>query len=76
MAVEYLAKIGFPKKIVEKKIEDEFGSELIGQIEKIYGKYHRKNELPRLKIKKKLLTGFLFSRYKDMSVFNLDFYTL
>jgi 2-oxoglutarate/2-oxoacid ferredoxin oxidoreductase subunit alpha len=57
MAVEYLAKIGFPKKIVEKKIEDEFGSELIGQIEKIYGKYHRKNELPRLKIKKKLLTG-------------------
>jgi 2-oxoglutarate/2-oxoacid ferredoxin oxidoreductase subunit alpha len=57
MAIEYLAKIGFPKKRVQKKLTEEFGVEVAELAEKIYNKYHRKNELPRGESKKMLLTG-------------------
>jgi len=57
MAIEYLAKIGFPKNKLRTKLLNEFGKETADLTEKVYGKYHRKNELPKLENKPKTMTG-------------------
>ena len=57
IAVEYLAKIGFPRKRVEKKLAKEFGEKIIVPVEGLYNKYHRKKELKSGGSKRKLLTG-------------------
>ena len=57
MAIEYLAKIGFPKNKLRTKLLNEFGKEAADLTEKIYGKYHRKNELPRLENNPRIMTG-------------------
>ncbi len=57
MAIEYLAKIGFPKNRLRTKLLNEFGKDAADLTEKVYGKYHRKNELPKGEGNSVIMTG-------------------